>query len=266
MGLYDRDYIRMPQRSRRRGGGGIGRLGLWSITTWLIIINTGVFFIGRFLRAHIAKSVGVSVTALQFSAPGTLEFAGCFTIEAAIKHLQAWRVITCQFLHLNVMHLVVNMFGLWIFGGLVENRMGRRRFTFFYILCGIAGPVMYTLLWQLGHLTPIAFLPTANTPLVGASAGIFGIMLAAAYLEPDRIIFFYFFELPLKYFAWIMVGIAAYTVMVNGNNAGGQAAHIGGALLGYVLIRHDSALNLVAARQQVWRPKPGKDWMRDKNR
>jgi membrane associated rhomboid family serine protease len=266
MGLYDRDYYRVPRRSNRRGRGGIGRLGLWSITTWLILINTCVYLIDYFLRSRIATAIGQPIADVSPVAPGTLEYLGFFSIDTAIKHLQAWRVITCQFLHVSFLHLAMNMLGLWIFGGLVENRMGRRRFTFFYILCGIAGPVMYTILWRISYLIPMNFLPTSDTKMVGASAGIFGIMLAAAYLEPDRRIYVYFFDISLKYFAWIMVGIAAYTVIANGYNAGGQAAHIGGALLGYILIRHDSALNLVGERQQVWRPKPGKVWMRNKNR
>ena len=70
---------------------------------------------------------------------------------------------------------------------------------------------------------------------------------------------FYVVEMPLKYFAWLMVGIAAYTVFVHGENAGGQAAHLGGAMLGYVLIRNDSALNLVVKRQR-------KDWSKETNR
>ena len=156
----------------------------------------------------------------------------------------------------------MNMLGLWIFGELVERRLGRRRYLFYYLLCGIAGPVMYTALWLLGFLTP-----TTAQPLIGASAGIFGVMLAAAYLEPDRLLYMLFFDMPLKYFAWLMVGIAAYTVIARGDNAGGQAAHLGGALLGYVLIRNDSALNLVARRSERGRRKKQvKDWSRDMNR
>jgi membrane associated rhomboid family serine protease len=259
MGIYERDYIKTPTR------GGVGRLPMWSVTTWLIIINILVFAADWLIKAQWAAVHQVSVRAVTEQVMGPLELNGYFSIERAFQHGQAWRLLTCQFLHAGFWHLAMNMLGLWIFGELVERRIGRRRYAFFYLLCGIAGPFMYTALWTLGYLTPIGFMPHANTPLVGASAGIFGVMLAAAYLEPDRLIYVYFIEVPLKYFAWFMVAVAAYTVFAHGENAGGQAAHLGGALLGYILIRHDSALNLVVRRNRSQRVFT-KDWSRDPNR
>ena len=100
--------------------------------------------------------------------------------------------------------------------------------------------------------------------MVGASAGIFGILMAAAYLSPDRIIWIYFFELPLKYFAWIMMGLAAYTVLVHGQNAGGQAAHLGGGILGYFWIRQHGRFDITPKRRV--RGRLVKDWSRDLNR
>ncbi len=261
MGLYDRDYYRTPPRAR------VGELWAASVTTWLIVVNVAVFAIDYFLKARIAESYHIPVSAFGTKVvAGTLEYRGYFSIDTAILHGQAWRVVTCQFLHAGFWHLAMNMLGLWIFGGLVERKMGRRRYSFFYLLCGMAGPAMYTALWTIGLLTPHHLLPTTTTPLVGASAGIFGVMLAAAYLEPGRMIDLYVSEISLKYFAWVMVGVAAYTVLIQGENAGGQAAHLGGALLGYVLIRNDSALNLVVKRGARGGRRSGKDWSRDMNR
>jgi hypothetical protein len=62
-----------------------------------------------------------------------------------------------------------------------------------------------------------------------------------------------------------MLAIAAYTVLIHGNNAGGQAAHLGGGLLGWIIIRNDSALSIVE-RKKVIRGKKVKDWSRDMNR
>ena len=246
MGIYDPDNAHRPQR------GGMGHLRIRSVTTWLIILNVAVYVVDLVLKA---RWLAVQHLPLRLATdPRILAETGLvrycyFSIAAAFLHLEPWRLLTCQFVHAGFWHLAMNMVGLWIFGELVERRIGRRRYAFFYLLCGIAGPFMYTALWTLGYLTPIGFLPHADTPLVGASAGIFGIMLAAAYLEPDRLVDVIVMDISLKYFAWIMVAIAAYTVFAHGNNAGGQAAHLGGALLGYVLIRHDSALNLVVRRQ-----------------
>ncbi len=263
-GLYQGTSAR--QRRRRGGRGSVGRLWLSSVTTWLIVVNVAAYVVDWLLKARIAAAYHWPLNALPPIVPGTLEFNGFFSIKMAMNHGQAWRVLTCQFLHAGFWHLAMNMLGLWIFGGLVETRMGRRRYSFFYLLCGMAGPVMYTALWTLGFLTQTHFLPTTTTPLVGASAGIFGVMLAAAYLEPNRMMNLYFAEMSLKYFAWMMVAIAAYTIFVHGPNAGGQAAHLGGALLGYVLIRNDSALNVVLKRSDAQRRRAEKDWSRDLNR
>jgi membrane associated rhomboid family serine protease len=256
MGIYDRDYIRTRPR------GGVGRLPMWSVTTWLIILNVAVFIADWLSKARdLAAShrpIGLASNPNLVASFGLARYC-YFSIDTAFRGGQPWRLLTCQFIHAGILHLGMNMLGLWIFGELVERHIGRRRYSFFYLLCGIAGPFMYTALWTLGYLTPIGFMPHSDTPLVGASAGIFGVMLAAAYLEPRRLIYVYFFEVPLKYFAWFMVGLAAYTVFAHGENAGGQAAHLGGALLGYVLIRHDSALNLVVKRRR-------KDWSKETNR
>lgn len=240
--------------------GGIGRLRIQSVTSWLIILNVAVYVVDWLLKAQWLRAHGFSLRLA--SDPRLLTLVGIvrycyFSIDKAFLHAQAWRLVTCQFAHAGFWHLAMNMLGLWIFGELVERRIGRRRYVFFYLLCGIAGPIMYTALWTLGYLTPIGFMPQIDTPLLGASAGIFGIMLAAAYLEPDRLIDVFVMEISLKYFAWIMVAVAAYTVFVHGTNAGGQAAHLGGALLGYILIRHDSALNVVVKRQYRSPVRPG---------
>jgi membrane associated rhomboid family serine protease len=262
MGIYERDYYRTQQR-----GGGLGEIRMWSITTWLLVINIVVFVIDGFWARTLQERAyerGLEIPTVLYP----LHEWGAFTIKDGILRGQIWRAITCQFLHAGLWHILANMIGLWLFGPVVEMNLGKRRYLFFYLLCGIAGPVMYTGLWGLGFLTPLGpdmVRVQTQTQLLGASAGIFGVMLAAAYLAPDRMIFAYFFELPLRYFAWIMMGIAAYTVLVHGNNAGGQAAHLGGGLLGWILIRNEPLLDLVS-RKKIVRGRKVKDWSRDMNR
>jgi membrane associated rhomboid family serine protease len=256
MGIYDRDYYRTHEPS------GIGRVRMWSVTTWLLILNIAVFILDNFATTIAQTPAGQRVELHP------LWQLGAFTIYDGVLHAQIWRAITCQFLHSGFWHIFANMVGLWMFGPIVELSLGHRRYLFFYLLCGIAGPIMYTALWGLGILTPGGpemLIPSMHTQLLGASAGIFGILVAAAYLAPNRLIYIYFIEMPLKYFAWIMVGIAAYTVLVHGRNAGGQAAHLGGALLGFFLIRHEPLLNVVEGKK-ILRGKKVKDWSKDMNR
>ncbi len=256
MGLYDRDYYRKPSM------GGVGAVRVWSFTTWLIVINIAVFVVDGFLGGRVFRGrYGMG--------EGPLAEWGSFSISTAIMQGQVWRLITCQFLHAGLYHLAVNMISLWLLGPVVELTLGARRYLFFYLICGIAGPLMFTALWGAGVLFPggpegFSF-PGERMELVGASAGIFGVLLAAAYLSPDRMIYIYFFDIPLKYLAWILVGIAVYVVMVNGENAGGQAAHLGGALVGFVLIRHERVLDIVSPKRRL-RGRKVKDWSKDLNR
>ncbi|MDB5172959.1 MAG: rhomboid family protein, partial [Phycisphaerales bacterium] len=223
MGIDDRDYNRAPV-----GGRAFGGFQGWSVTIWLIVINVAVFL-------------------LELMDPRVGNF-GYFSAFAAIDHLQVWRFITFQFLHQSPNHLIFNMIALYFFGPMVESYLGSRRYLAFYLLCGMAGAAMYLLLLML-HL----LIGNPDTPLVGASAGIFGILIAAATrVAPDARVMLLFPPIPmqLRTLAWVMVGIAVATVFFNGRNAGGEAAHLGGAVLGYLLIQRPQVLNVFAMGPQ----------------
>ena len=189
-------------------------MGLWSVTTWLIAINVAVY---------VADGLSGRL----------LSDWGFFSALTAIYYLQVWRFITFQFLHASFSHIFFNMLALYFFGPLVEGYLGSRRYLAFYLLCGTAGAAMYLILWAFGLLHA-----GAQTPLIGASAGIFGVLVAAAKVAPDATVMLLFPPIPmkLKVMAWIMIGIAVFTVFGNGHNAGGEAAHLGGAALGALLI------------------------------
>src|SRR5947209_15008284 len=116
MGFYDRDYYREP----RSAGAAVGSLRMWSVSTWLIVLNVAVFLLDHLLG-------------------GMLTYLGYFSATTAIDMLQVWRFLTFQFLHAGVWHVFFNMLALYYFGPLVENFLGSRRFLAFYLICGIAG-------------------------------------------------------------------------------------------------------------------------------
>jgi membrane associated rhomboid family serine protease len=231
MGIYDRDYYR---DSPRRGG--FGMFSIVSVNGWLIILNVAVFLIDQMLRRPMFDEYDRFIGIWR-----PVEAYGYFSKTMAIDHLQLWRFVTFQFLHANLGHIFANMLSLFLFGPIVENYLGRRRYLGFYLLCGCSGAVAYLLLLMVG------VLQGANVPLVGASAGIFGVLVAGAILAPDVTIMLLFPPIPirLKYLALILVAWAAYTAITNGSNAGGQAAHLGGALLGFVLIRYPHSLDFL---------------------
>ncbi len=193
-----------------------------SVATWLIVVNVVVFVLNEVLR-------------------GVPALWGYFSAATAVWHLQVWRFITFQFLHANVAHIFFNMLSLYFFGPLIERYLGARRFLAFYVLCGIAGAVMYLLL-----LSAHILINDPRAPLVGASAGIFGVLIAAAKVAPDARVMLMFPPIPmkLKVLAWVLLGISIYTVMTSGRNAGGEAGHLGGAVLGAALIRKPELLNV----------------------
>jgi membrane associated rhomboid family serine protease len=267
MGIYDRDYYREPPRRQSLS------FSMLSVTTWLIIINIAVFIIDSILQQH-----RISEVLRQYPPPfrynsnlrrelllrisGPLEEWGHFSMTAAVNQLQIWRFVTFQFLHANLGHIFSNMLSLFIFGPIVEHYFGSRRYLIFYLLCGIAGAGSYLLLLS------VHILIGANTPLVGASAGIFGVLVAGAVLAPNATIFLLFPPIPLKlkYLALILVGWATYVALQNGPNAGGQAAHLGGAALGFLLIRYPQILAPFTARRKAKIRMGYHDWSKDMNR
>lgn len=233
MGFYDRPYY----GEQPSGFSMKDRLSAWSVNTWIIVICIAVFVIDALLRTWVADV-----------AVGPLERWGRFTVAEAIKHLQVWRFVTFQFLHRQqgdwyLLHIVFNMIALFFFGPMVESYLGSRRYLGFYLLCGIAGPVIYMALWAIKLVEA-----GSHSSLIGASAGVFGVLVAAARIAPDTRVMLLFPPIPmrLKTMAWMLVGIAAFMVLTRGANQGGEAAHLGGAAMGFYLIRRASLLDFFA--------------------
>ena len=222
MGLAERNYGWW--RERPQGGPG----NLTPVVKWLIITNLAVFF-GDILLFD-----------------NQLGNWGCFTIDTAVGQGRVWEFFTFQFLHANVLHVVFNMLGLFFFGPWAERWWGARRFLAFYLLCGAAGAAFYTLLAWLGILQPIMGESLDVVPLVGASAGIYGILVGVAVLAPDLRVRLYFppIEMSMRQLAMVVLAIATATVIFGlGNNAGGEAGHLGGAILGFLLMRQPGLLS-----------------------
>jgi hypothetical protein len=126
----------------------------------------------------------------------------------------------------------------------VEEYLGRKRYLAIYLVCGVFGALAYLLLNLLGNLLPNVHIPALlfqdpRTPLVGASAGIFGIMLAAAFVVPQRVIDLLFvIPIRVKPAVYLFLGLSVISLVMGSANAGGEAAHVGGAVAGYYFIRH----------------------------
>ncbi len=274
MGIYDRDYYRdtLPRA-------GFGYFNAWSITTWLIVVNILVFFgdgILHRLLNHPSPSFdfsGDDGLSFLLSQMGPLQKWGYFSTDLAILHGQVWRFITFQFLHGSPGHLLGNMIGLFFFGPIVEAQFGGRRYLAFYLLCGLAGAACYLVIAALHVLQS-----DPHMPMVGASAGIFGLLVAAAMIAPDVQISYCIIPVTIRLAAIVGMLLALYAVFTSGFNAGGEASHLGGGVMGFLLMKNQHWLHPFAQPQRRElaatgtgarrRPRRAfqKDWSKDLNR
>jgi len=173
---------------------------------------------------------------------------GHFSTQKGFFELGVWRLVTFQFLHSNLSHILFNMIGLWVFGLQVEQFLGRKKYLAFYLMCGISGGLLYlglNLAGVLGLNLPGALGVSVTTPLIGASAGVFGVIMACAHIAPNEQLRLFFLPIHVrtKFFAYGYVLIAALNLFIlKGANQGGDAAHVGGAIAGYYFIRRSHLL------------------------
>jgi membrane associated rhomboid family serine protease len=214
--LSERDDMRQPS----------GRWQ-WTATIFLIVINTVAFlFQTKILPPRIDD------TYLALSLWG-------------LQHGYIWQLLTYQFMHGGWMHLLLNSWALFVFGRGVEWAVGKPRFLIMYFSSGIIGglfQMLACLLW------PVYFGP-ATLGVVGASAGIFGVVASYAMLFPEqRFIMLLFFFIPInlraKSILWLVLGLTALGIsfphsklaeLLGGNVA--HFAHLGGILTGLAFTR-----------------------------
>jgi membrane associated rhomboid family serine protease len=173
---------------------------------------------------------------LTISGLGDIYKAGLsyLMMPAALPKLatQPWTVFTYMFLHEDVFHILFNMLFLYWFGMLIHQYLGSRKLANLYILGGLFGAVFYVLIY---NLAPYFQSAVDSSMMLGASAGVIAVVVGAATLTPNTT-FFLLLLGPVR-----IVYIAAFYVILSfansiGDNAGGEIAHLGGALLGYLYI------------------------------
>jgi len=169
---------------------------------------------------------------------------------------QTTHLLTSMFLHGSWMHLLGNMWFLWLFGNNVEDAMGHLRFVAFYLLTGVAAA-----------LTQVVLNPASGVPMVGASGAISGVMGAYVVLYPHVRVFVVvplgFFITSMAWPAWVMLGYWLLLQFLSGLTALGQEgggvafwAHFGGFVAGVVFIKIFARPDYVAEHKaRHWRPR-----------
>jgi membrane associated rhomboid family serine protease len=129
-----------------------------------------------------------------------------------------------MFMHANLSHIFFNMFNLWMFGAAMENFWGTKRFLFYYLACGIGAGLLYMLLPGM-HVT------------VGASAAVYGLLLAFGMTFPNQYIYLYFLmPIKTKWFITGMIVIELLQGIFYSYDGVAHFAHLGGMLIGFLLI------------------------------
>lgn len=145
---------------------------------------------------------------------------------------EPWQLVSYGFLHGDMQHLILNMLPLWMFGGTIERLFGARPFATYYFCCVIGAAI--------SQLIVIAFFTGGLYPTLGASGGVFGILLAFGMMYPHQRIMLIIPPIPMK--AWVFVtlyGVIELVLGVTGTQAGvAHFAHLGGMAAGFALIQY----------------------------
>ena len=207
------------------------------ITKNLLIVNVLLF-----LATFVFQSTGVDLN----------EMFGLHFFVASNFHF--YQLLTYMFMHGGWTHLFFNMFALWMFGCVVENVWGPKKFLFYYISCGIGAGILqefvqyvsYFVIEGIGNydyvylsgmrITVDAYLNQLTT--VGASGAIYGILLAFGMLFPEERIFIFPLPVPIKakWFVCLYVVVELFSALGTSGDGVAHFAHLGGMLFGFLMI------------------------------
>lgn len=142
-----------------------------------------------------------------------------------------WQLLTYGFLHGNIPHIFFNMFALWMFGRDLERIMGPRRFLTYYLTCVVGAAIVQLV---------VAALQGGIYATIGASGGVFGILLAYGVAFPNNTVMLLFPPIPMKAkYLLIVFGALEFTLGVFRTAPGiAHFAHLGGMLFGWLLLRY----------------------------
>ncbi len=203
-------------------------------TRWvkrLIIICAAVFFVQRVILGFISHDLENAIN-LYFGLVPTL----------VLHYGFVWQLITYSFLHANLSHILVNMLTLWMFGSQEEQDWGSRKFLEFYFFC-VVGAALVSI--ALSYLPLAGASPKAQ--IIGASGGIYGLLIAFGMLYGDREIFLFPFPFSIKakYLVAIIIFVVVVLTFQPSQSGVANSAHLGGLLFGFLYIKFVPARGLM---------------------
>ncbi len=196
--------------------------------SWLIGINTAVF-----LLVLLLDTLRVPFGAVL------RDYFSLIPIQV-VQHGWIWQLVTYGVIHFEFWHWFGNMLGLWMFGAAIEQQWGSRRFLELFCL-GVFGAALTTVALSYSHILGNPYRPT-----IGASGGVFAILIAFGMLFGDNEIMMipFPFTIKAKYFVGILIVVTLAFAMGGGGNVA-YVAHLGGLLFGYLYVRRGPKAALV---------------------
>jgi len=187
------------------------------------------------------------------------------------EFFRSWQVVTHMFMHGGFVHLLFNMFALWMFGRVLEQVWGPKRFLIYYLVTGLGAAFFFELVQYIQYTKVMGLLSPEqlqlvydsggdaisqgknfadsqmgrlnsilNVPVVGASGAVFGVLLAFGMLFPNTQLMLIFPPIPIKA-KYVVIGYAAielYLAITSPGSSIAHTAHLGGMIFGYLLIRY----------------------------
>ena len=196
----------------------------------LIIINVVVFVVFGLVQLilNFSPMRGFDIQREWLGIP--LQFSEFIT--------RPWSLITYMFAHDGLFHILFNMLWLYWFGRILSEYLGGAKVINLYILGGLAGALVYLTIYPtvLQLLTGMEDISNVNATMIGASAGVFAVVFGATTLMPNYTIFLLFLgPVRLKYIA--LFSLIMVLLQLDGPNSGGELAHLGGILMGYIYVK-----------------------------
>ena len=224
-----------------------------TVTRYLLIANFCVFFLAAILQRY-----GIDLNTV----------CGLHYISAQSFHW--WQPFTYMFLHANFSHIFFNMFAVWMFAPMIEQEWGSKRFSLYYLVCGLGAALIQELVWMMmlnnmagsyDAASLVYYSSMLNT--IGASGAVFGILFAFGWLYPDVPMYILFIPIPIRARIFVIIyalielfaGLGSVAGMTADNVA--HFAHLGGMLFGWLLILYWKKTN--------WR-EPGELWEQFKSK
>lgn len=188
----------------------------------LLIANGGMFL----LEMYTGNRLIIPLALWPLGLSATTVFG------STAPHFQIWQLVTYSFLHGGIMHLLLNMYALWLFGSRMENVWGSKAFAFYYFVCVIGAALVQLIVATKSAATGGVY------PTVGASGGVFGLLLAFGLTFPNEKLLLIFPPVVLraKWFVLIYGAIELWAGVTGSVEGVAHFAHLGGMLFGFLLL------------------------------